>query len=310
MSSQVYLIITLCIVGVISGASSVIAFKNITSANPYMKSSWRLQITSACYGLLTALTWKSNKSEYKKTVKAHWKEGIVSGISLGSYFCLWNISLDLTSVAHSLIFLYSCPILLVIYYLLVCKKLRVLEIIGVVFAALGMFVMCYFVENNEGTTWYGDLVALGGALVLGVNLVVSESLMTQKPLMYLFCIHLVAAVFCALLGVAVAPGSFKELFGYFYTLDGVYAAYLGIVCGFIGNGAIYYLLQHIDPLIVSVILNFEPFTGSLFAWCFSLQGNPSTSTWIGGSIVIIGNFLATISSKIKTSPTKIENLDI
>lgn len=140
--------------------------------------------------------------------------------------------------------------------------------------------------------------------MLMINLVLSEQSMNEKPLMYLFCIHLVAFLFCALTAVFYDPESFFDLFSFFYQIDGAFAAYLGIVCGFVGNGAFYYLLRYADSLVVSVVINFEPISGTFFAWVFGLQSEMNIYTWIGGGIVIAGNLIVTISSNLKNTPIK------
>ena len=124
-------------------------------------------------------------------------------------------------------------------------------------------------------------------------------MMIEKPLMYLLSLHAVAMAFCTILSFIVEPNNAKDIVGYLYNFQGLYGIYLGIVSGFIGNGALYYLLQHINPLIVSVIINFEPVTGTFIAWIFGMEKVITLSTLLGGLVVIIGNMITTISSNLK-----------
>ena len=128
--------------------------------------------------------------------------------------------------------------------------------------------------------------------------------------MYLFSIHFIATIFCTSLSLIIEPDSRGEIVAYFYTFDGLYAFYLGIVCGFIGNGAFYYLLQHVNPLILSVIINFDPITGTLFVWLFNFQKVITLSTILGGLIVIIGNTIVTVSTSLKKNEIKLIEDDI
>ncbi|OMJ91012.1 hypothetical protein SteCoe_6474 [Stentor coeruleus] len=299
MNRRIFIVFFLGLVGVVSMGSAAVAFSAMSSVNPLMKSCWRLQITSLCFFIMVLLTYKDKKEIYKDQLKKYWKTILIAGFSIGAHFSLWNVSMQFTSIAHSLVFLYSCPALLVLYYMIRCRKLKLLQVSGAMIGFVGMFIMCFLSSSDEGTTWYGDLIALSGAVALAVNLIISENLMIEGPIFYLFCIHITAAVFCLVISISLYPISIASVFGYLYTLDGAYALYLGVVCGFIGNGALYFLLKYVSPFILSVIINFDPVVGSLFAWIFGFQSDPNRFTFIGGSLVLLGNFIATASLHMK-----------
>ena len=297
----------LALIGIVSMSSAVVAFSYINSVGPITKSSWRLQITTFCFFISVLLTLRENSSKYFSHLKTYYKHIITSGLSIGGHFILWNISMEHTSIAHSLLFLYSCPILLVFYYFSIRKSLKKLQILGALIGFAGLSLMCFMANTSEGTTWYGDLISLCGALVLCINLVLSESPMSDSPLIYLFSIHLIASIFCSILSAIIEPEDSSNLLAFLYQFQGVYAVYLGVVCGFIGNGAFYYLLKRVSPFIVSVIINFDPVVGSLFAWCFGFLENPGLFTYIGGALVVLGNLVATSSSKPSNEVTNSES---
>lgn len=296
MNKKSIITILLGLIGIVSMSSAVVAFSYINSVGPITKSSWRLQITTFCFFISVLLTLKENSSKYLSHLKTYYKRITMSGFSIGGHFILWNISMEYTSIAHSLLFLYSCPILLVFYYFTIKKSLKKLQILGALIGFAGLSLMCFMSNTSEGTTWYGDLISLSGALVLCINLVLSESPMSDSPLMYLFSIHFIASIFCSVLSAIVEPEDSSNLLAFLYEFQGVYAVYLGVVCGFIGNGAFYYLLKRVNPFIVSVIINFDPVVGSLFAWGFGFLENPGLFTYIGGALVVFGNLIATSSS--------------
>lgn len=295
-------------------SSAAASFSAITITDPFMKSSWRMQCTCFCYLLLVLYTWKTNKSAYTSMIFEDWKRILISGVFLGAHYCLWTLSLVLTSVAHSLLFLCSTPLLIIAYHIVTRKDVKRTEIIGVVISFIGMIIITMQKKNTEGSTWYGDLLALFGAAAIWLHFVVAERFLPYKPLMFLFATNGAAAVFCMLASVLNAVvldglsglGKFSETFGYFYEWQGLYAVYIGVVVGFIGNGCLYVILFHTSPFVVSLIVNFEPLTGTIFAWLCGFQSEPTMLTWIGGSIMFIGNSLATLTSKLKT---KSENPD-
>ena len=299
MNKQAVFTFLLGIIGILSMSSAVVAFSYITSVGPITKSSWRLQITTLCFAGCLALPIK--RKSIKETIKKYYLHIIFSGLSIGGHFVLWNISMEYTSVAHSLVFLYSCPILLVLFYLTIKKSPSKLQISGSLIGFSGLSLMCFMSNSSEGTTWYGDLISLLGALVLCINLVLSEKPMAEFPLCYLFLIHLISAIFCTVLSVSLESQDRTSLISFLYEFQGIYAVYLGVVCGFIGNGAFYMLLKRVDPFVVSVIINFDPVVGSFFAWLFGFLTTPGTFTFVGGGLVVVGNLIATKGKKVKKS---------
>ena len=125
--------------------------------------------------------------------------------------------------------------------------------------------------------------------------------------MFLLLFHGVGAVtsmiFSVLYGISLngisGVDNILNTFGYLYDSQGIYAFYIGGIVGFFGNGCFYYLIRYTSPLITLVIINFEPVTGTIFAWVCGYQNTFSVYTWVGGSILFVGNFMVTIASKVK-----------
>ena len=197
---------------------------------------------------------------------------------------------------------------MVAYSFLIGEKVKLLALIGIVTGFTGMIIICFQGENSEGTTWYGDLIALAGAVAIWFHFSIVETMMNKNPIAFLLIVHLVGAAFCLVASIIhhIFISGFAgflqitETFAYFYDFEGIYVAYMGIFVGFLGNGCFYYMLNHTNVLLVAIIINFEPLTGTIFAWFAGYQSEPSLITWIGGSILFIGNLIATISGKLKT----------
>lgn len=307
MRKEGYLVILASAVGTICIASAASAFDAITIVNPFMKACWRVQLNAFCYFGCILFTWKTNKMIYKSLLKTDLKTMIISGIFQGSHFCLWTLSLELTSVAHSLLFLCSTPLLIVAYHLITCKPIRKLEIVGVLIGFSGMIIICLGGENSEGSTIEGDLIALAGSFAIWFHFAITEKLLSDQPFMCLFIIHLSSAIFCFFVSLIYSiciygASGFSvggQIVAYLYNIQGLYAIYLGVVVGFIGNGSLYYVLKHTSPLVLTVIVFFEPVFGSIFAWICGFQREPSMFTWIGGSVIFVGNSIVSIFTKLK-----------
>lgn len=304
-----------CVISIVTIASAATAFDEITIVGPFMKSCWRLQITTFCYLIAIAATWKSNKDDYILILKEEWRRITLAGVFLGAHFCLWTVSLALTSVAHSLLFLCSTPLLIVVYSVIAKKDIKNIQIYSVIVGFIGMVTITLGTsENHEGATWYGDLIAFLGSVMIWLNYILSEKLMETKSLLSLCVMHGAAAFFC-FFGAAfedVAKNgitSVQEIqyaAGYLYNKQGIYGVYLGIVVGFMGNGCLYYILKYTNPLVTSTIINFEPLVGTIFAWIFGFQSAPSLLTWIGGTLIFTSNLVVTVSSKLKNPDEKLK----
>lgn len=289
--------------------SSATAFASITSVDPYMKSVWRTEITSLCYIFPMIYFYKS--SSYRSFFKSYLLRTFLSGSLLGIHYCLWVLSLDLTSVAHSLLFVSSTPMLMIIYFFIAKKPVKKSEFLGVFVGFVGMIVICIEKNSPEGATIIGDVIALIGAAAIGVNMIVSEDLVAKGGIGYLCVMNAFAALTCFVVSLVnhlinEGAGGFSavlEIFQWCYTKDGLYGLYLGLCVGFIGNGCLYYVLKNTSPLIVVIILFFEPPLGALVAWIFGFQKEPSVFTWIGGFIILVGNFIVAVFAKMKTEKT-------
>jgi drug/metabolite transporter (DMT)-like permease len=83
-------------------------------------------------------------------------------------------------VAHSLLFLRSDPVILVIGYLVAMKKLRRNDAIGVMIAMIGM-VLASFDYSRSHSSCYGDLIELAGCASAVVYLLIGkQALDTHK----------------------------------------------------------------------------------------------------------------------------------
>lgn len=309
MPHTVVLVWLAAITGALMVGSSATAFAAINSVDPYMKSAWRTEITSICFIFPMLYFYKS--SSYKSFLKANLFRTFLSGSLMGAHYCLWVLSLDLTSVAHSLLFVCSTPLLMIIYFFATKKPVKKSEILGVLVSLAGMIVICVEKNSPEGATVLGDIVALIGAAAIGMSFIVSEDLVAKGGVGYLCVMNAFAALFCIFVSLvnhlinegAEGFAAIGEVVQWCYTEQGLYAVYLGVFVGFIGNGCLYFVLKQTSPLIVVVILFFEPPLGSLVAWIFGFQKEPSVFTWVGGFIILIGNFIVAVFAKLKNEQT-------
>ena len=106
----------LLVAGVIGVSSAGAILSHVDSIPPLMRASWRLQITVLM--LLPFAIWQYRNMELEARQRMTEKRTILilvgSGIALAAHFGTWVTSLDHTSLAHSLLFVTSHPIIIVI----------------------------------------------------------------------------------------------------------------------------------------------------------------------------------------------------
>ena len=82
--------------------------------NPILKAEWRFQITFIIALLISIKEWIQDKKNVITMWKQSWFWILVSGISLSAFFICWFYSLELTSMAHSLLFSDLDPLIIII----------------------------------------------------------------------------------------------------------------------------------------------------------------------------------------------------
>lgn len=301
---------TLLLAAVLSFASAASAFLALGDVPPPLKPAWRVQITTLAQLLPCLYDWYKYPESCKLLIKSYIYLPISAGICFGLHFILWNISLNLTSVAHSLLFLCSDPVILVMGYLAAMKKVRRNDAIGVMIAMIGM-VLVSFDYSRSNSTWYGDLISLAGCASAVVYLLIGkQALDTHKfPLWsYLILVNGSGSLFCLLIS-GVFYGNW-DYFGWMTVEKAGYAIMLGLAPGFFGHTAINYLTKSLRPVIITTFINFEPIFGSFIGWFVGYQGIPGYFTWIGGFVMIIGNLVITLFEDNKPKKEKSNELDI
>ena len=126
--AKAWLILAIALVGVSSGGPLLASM----DVPPVLRASWRLWATSIVLlpGFIVQLKWTGNEGYDLRTVSMI----SLSGLALAIHFAAWTWSLDHTSLAHSLLFVTSHPIVIVSAMFVIERKADALLITG---ASLG-----------------------------------------------------------------------------------------------------------------------------------------------------------------------------
>ncbi len=212
---------------------------------------------------------------------------IVSGIALALHFGLWTASLKDTSVASSVLFVTLHPALVAaIAWIIFGERLAAPRLVGLALSLVGSVAIAAGDVRLGDRAMTGDLLALGGAAVFTIYLLIGRSLRQHLHILsYSLAVYAVCTVVLATLAVAtdegLAPGRPADV--------ALYCA-LAIVCTLGGHSVYNWTLKYLPAALVSVSFLGEPVIASLLAWPLLGQHVP-TQTLFGGMIVVAGVYL-------------------
>jgi drug/metabolite transporter (DMT)-like permease len=210
------------------------------------------------------------------------------GVVLGLHFALWIPSVRLTTVTASVVIVTSHPLLVAAAaHFWLNEKASPATIAGILLALLGVAVILGTDLARPDLT--GDLLAVGGAVTLGIYLLVGRQKRRAglPVLVYTTYVYAGAALtlLCAaiLLRSPVFPISDRDL---------TFILAMALVPGMLGHTLYNWALRYLRATVVSVSIVFEPIGASLIALAvFGAQPPPGTA--LGGAITIAGILLVT-----------------
>jgi drug/metabolite transporter (DMT)-like permease len=247
---------------------------------------------------------------------------IISGV----HFASWVWSIQLTSLAHSLLWVSCSPIVIVLFLWVVkvlsywpfCKEKVIpridtyptaLETVGTLIGFAGGAIICLDAQSDASVSLLGNLYAFIGAVAMCFYLGTGQVLRKWMPtFMYALPVNVIAFVFLAIASLIFEGSSFQgppnsNIFGCFMdTRYFLLTCGLAVIPGLLGHTMINFILKHVSALVVSIVLLFEPLVGSIFGYLFNVQLVPGIYTLVGGPILLVGAGMVVIGGSV--SPQK------
>ena len=282
----------LLVAGVIGVSSAGAILSHVDSIPPLMRASWRLQITVLM--LLPFAIWQYKQMDLNAKTRLFEKRTILiivgSGCALAAHFGTWVTSLDHTSLAHSLLFVTSHPIIIVIGTAILVRKPHRLETAGALVGLLGAGITLLDAKNSGDVTLWGDFLAFLGAITV-VGYIVAGRILREwmpvfvyaVPVTFLGAILLIPASIMMGESTAALGWVESELLGWFILL--------AFLAGIVGHTGLNACLRWLPPLTISFAVTLEPIIGAFIGWFFFSEGVPGKWTWLGGLILIFGIML-------------------
>lgn len=213
------------------------------------------------------------------------------GTILAAHFALWITSLELTSVASSVILVTAHPLLVgPVSHFFFKERLSAVNAIGIVLSVVGVIILVY---GNYGfalglDTFEGNILAILGGVAAGLYILGGRKIRKTVSIgSYAFVVYTVGTivlfVICLLFNAPVINLSLRD-YGIIFLM--------AVVAGIFGHTLYNWSLEHVRASLASVVLLGEPIGSSLLAFALPwIQQIPSNYTIFGGIIILCGIYL-------------------
>ena len=283
----------------VSSAGTIL--QSMEEIPPFLRASWRMQGTS--FILLPLFLFQIIKSDAYKLSVQDIKLLFLSSIFLALHFGSWVWSLDNTSLVHSLLFVTTHPIIIVLMMPILGSSVSKSHIVGAFLGVFGAIITFGDIEKGSEITFIGDLAAFMGAVTVVGYMFIGRHLRSKRQMpvfVYAFPVTFGAGIWLAFSALLFEPVSISdtvpesELFGWMDSVWLLWVFYLSLGPGLAGHTGINTVLKWFPPILVSVVLLFEPVIGGLIGWLFTKQITLGYWTLLGGPIMLIGAIIVTI----------------
>lgn len=293
-------ILLIALFAVSSGGTILQSMGEIT---PILRASWRMQGTSIIlFPLFLFQYFRQNSYQFSsQDIKLLFG----SSIFLALHFGLWVWSLDNTSLVHSLLFVSSHPIIIVLLMPLLGSPPKKAHIIGAILGFFGAIITFGDIDESGEIKLIGDFAAFMGAVTVVGYMFIGRYLRSKKDMpvfIYAFPVTLGAGIWLTISALLLEPISFsdtvpeREIFGWFDSVWLLWIIYLSIGPGLAGHTGINTVLKWFPPILVSVVLLFEPVIGAFIGWGFTGDLTLGFWTLLGGPIMLIGTIIVTVEN--------------
>jgi len=209
------------------------------------------------------------------------------GVVLAVHFASWISSLSFTSVASSVIFVHVDPIFVaVVSHFVLRERITRRRLLGILAAFVGVVVIAVGDLGLGRSNLYGDLLALVGALMLGIYILSGRVIRQSLNLVsYVTPVYATSAAVltaaCVVTGTPLAPYP-----------PGEYLLFLAIavVPMIFGHTVYNWALRYVEAPVVSISLLGEPVGATLLAFLI-LREAPTSLVLVGGLVTLIGIYV-------------------
>lgn len=222
---------------------------------------------------------------------------ILSGLFLSLHFILWIYSLNYTSVVSSVVFVTTNPLFVsLLGWILFREKPGIRIFIAIFLVIMGGGLIAGRSELS-GSANFGNLLALGGAVMASCYLLVGRYLRSRMSvLQYVTLCYGTTSliILAAALIFNVQLSGFDGRTWFFFLL-------LALGPQLVGHSAFNWGLKYFSTPKIAMLIITEPVGSALLAWAL-LKQVPTTFETLGGLLILAGVYLTVSEKPVKSAP--------
>ena len=246
---------------------------------------WRLTLATV---ILAPVALLGFRREFKSFTPGDWRNAVLSGLLLAVHFATWISSLALTTVAASVVLVWTSPIFVALgSHLLLGEPITRDMTMALVAVILGSVIIGVG-DLGEGThRLLGDFLALMGAISGAGYFLIGRRLRRRLSLIaYVFPVYGTAALtlITVMLVSGLGPAPQRPQTWLWLVL-------MAIGPQILGHSSLNWALRYFSATFVSVATLGEPIGATLLAW-WLLGERPSSWAVVGGMLIIVGIAIA------------------
>lgn len=275
------LISVVLIAGVVAISTSAVLIR-LADAQPAVIAFYRM-----FFATLMLLPWAWQQSKEQQLTAEQLLLGLGAGVFLALHFLLWMTSLEHTSVASSVVLVTTQPLFVFLFSILFLQEKPTVGMwLGLLLALLGSVVVVFTQADGGESRLFGNLLALGGAVMMAAYFMVGRQLRKDLPLaLYSALVYgsssLVLALFILISGLP---------WGGYTPKTWLVFALLAFVPTILGHNSLNWALKYLPATMVSVVILGEPLGASILA-IFILEEIPAGLEILGSLLTLTGIFL-------------------
>jgi drug/metabolite transporter (DMT)-like permease len=265
-------------------------FIKLTGAPPLATAFYRMAFATL---FILPLALKKSLPEISKIRGKILIVTLLSGIFLGFHFAVWVTSLDYTSISNSVVLVTTQPIwVAILSHFLLKEKVNLTVILAILLALSGSFIISGGDFKIAKANFYGDVLALIGAITAAAYLMCGRVVRQRLSLLsYIFVVYFISAfvlgILCIIWGTPLYPYPPKTFLLFIL---------LGLIPTIIGHTLYNWALKYLKAYLVAINILGEPVGATILAYLIFKQ-IPPTLTYLGAFAIFAGIFLVFWSHK-------------
>jgi drug/metabolite transporter (DMT)-like permease len=245
---------------------------------------WRLALSCLLIGMV--LLARGEWREVRSLTRREWALSCLAGVFLAAHFVTWIASLELTTVAASVVLVSTQPLWVALLSIpLLGERPRRVQWLGIGVATLGAAWVGWGGPGGTPGSLRGDLLALSGAILAAAYYVIGRGLRRGMTIWPYVAVVYGAATLVLFVSMAASGTSYT---GYSSTDWLVFGA-LAVGPMMIGHTGQNWALRYLPAYVVNLSLLGEPVGATLIAWLLpGIRETPPASLLAGGGLILVG----------------------